>query len=335
MYSCPSCQTAFKEGTKFCQNCGCNLAEELRSNAQYPWRILLFSFLTFGLYQFYWFYRNWKHLKTYKKLNISPVWRTVGLLVPFYGIVLVYEQFRDIRDIAQQVGYKKLSLGWLLTGYLVSNALSFILSGLSTIFVLLCIMAISAILMAFQKALNHLWAKEQPSLQKRNDFSRGEIIIISIGSILWLLLIAGAFFQGRENQTTSVESSQNFIPVKSTPEALSTETSTDDEKEAWSCPYSHDQIKEKIERIRQLISKQNNSYRRNIDIAFEYEIQMQRLEKITTTLGCDNSNIISNQMDDFKKIYGRISERQSRAAEEIGKALRDSGINAINSFSGK
>ena len=62
---------------------------------------------------------------------------------------------------------------------------------------------------------------------------------------------------------------------------------------------------------------------------------MQRLEKITTTLGCDNSRIISNQIDDFKNIYSRISERQSRAAEEMGKALRDSGINAINSFSGK
>ncbi len=73
-----------------------------------------------------------------------------------------------------------------------------------------------------------------------------------------------------------------------------------------------------------LINRQNNSYRKDIGIAFEYEVEMQKLEKITTTLGCDNSNIISNQIDEFKKIYRRISERQSQAAEEMGKALRES-----------
>ncbi len=198
----------------------------------------LVFFLTLGFYQFYWFYRNWKHIKAYKKIDISPIWRTVGFFVPIYGIVLVYEQFRDIRDTAQQAGYKKLSLGWLLTGYLVSNALSFVLSGSSIIFYILYIIAISCIFIEFQKALNHLWAKEQSSLKERTGFSRGELVVILIGSIFWLIIIVGTFFEGRNDQTI-VKSSQDYpVPVNSTPESVSPETSTDNEKETWSCPYT-------------------------------------------------------------------------------------------------
>lgn len=99
------------------------------SNAQAPWRLVLLSIITFGIYEIYWFYRNWEHLKIHKNLKISPGWRTAGLFVPIYNIVLIYRQFRDIRDFAIQSACETYtSPEWLTFGYIFLNGISFILA---------------------------------------------------------------------------------------------------------------------------------------------------------------------------------------------------------------
>ena len=46
------------------------------------YKIILFSILTLGLYQDFWFYRNWKILKIKFGYKISPFWRTLGTKTP-------------------------------------------------------------------------------------------------------------------------------------------------------------------------------------------------------------------------------------------------------------
>jgi len=168
------------------------------SNAQAPWRLVILSVMTFALYEIYWFYRNWKHLKIHKNLDISPGWRTVGLFIPIVNIVFIYRQFRDIRDYANQIGWEGYSSpGWLTFGYIFLSFISFELlmyeSNLSnsiellglTILGLLIDITAVLLLVVVQKTLNGFWKKEQPELIMRSKFSRGEIVLLVIGGFLW------------------------------------------------------------------------------------------------------------------------------------------------------
>ncbi len=42
-----------------------------------PAKLVALSLLTFGLYEIYWFYRNWKYVQERDLSNISPFWRSV------------------------------------------------------------------------------------------------------------------------------------------------------------------------------------------------------------------------------------------------------------------
>ncbi len=176
------------------------------SNSQAPWRLVFLSILTFTLYEIYWFYRNWKQLKAHKNLDISPGWRTVGLFVPIYVIVVIYRQFRDIRDFAEQEGCETYSSpGWLTFGYLFLAGISFRLALhswrltdpaeilASDLFGLLVDLLAVSLLAVVQKTLNTYWEKVQPELAMKRKFSGGETTLLVIGSIIWFLALVGTF----------------------------------------------------------------------------------------------------------------------------------------------
>jgi len=87
----PECGKEIEESAVYCPFCGTQIKMiEHPTVSQISFKqpirnlVLLYVF-TFGIYEIYWFYRNWKHMKIHKNLDISPGWRTVGLFVPIYG----------------------------------------------------------------------------------------------------------------------------------------------------------------------------------------------------------------------------------------------------------
>ena len=155
------------------------------SNAQPVWHFVLLSIVTFGVYEIYWFYRNWKYLKIHKNLDISPGWRTAGFFVPIYGIVLAYRQLRDIRDFSKEAGIvKTYSPGWILFEWLIFSALwkspyPFFFFSLLSVWPLAIV----------QGVLNFYWRKQQPQLMERTKFSGGQITLLVIGGIYWVLVL--------------------------------------------------------------------------------------------------------------------------------------------------
>lgn len=214
---CPFCAEEIRVDAVKCKHCGewlnkpqgAQIAQatgEQYSNAQAPWRLIILSILTFGIYEIYWFYRNWKHLKKHKDLDISPGWRTIGLFVPIYNIILIYQQFRDIRDFAVEVGCKTYSFpGRLTCGYIILGGISFRLALYewkltdpaellgSTVFGLVISLLALWLLVVVQRTLNTYWEKEQPELTMRTKFSGKEIALLIIGGIFWILSLIGIF----------------------------------------------------------------------------------------------------------------------------------------------
>lgn len=207
MKKCPFCSGEIPAHAFICKHCGEwlkkmpteeQLAEPQYSNVQALWRLIILYLITFGLYYIYWFYRNWKHLKIHKNLNISPGLRTAGLLVPILNILFIYRQFRDINNFAKQAGCTAYSSpGWLAIGYallwnvslplfsygqrLTNPALLFWISILCLIANLLALL----LLMPVHKTLNRYWKTEQPDREIRTEFSGVEIAFLLISGLVW------------------------------------------------------------------------------------------------------------------------------------------------------
>jgi hypothetical protein len=85
---CTQCGTPIAESDEYCRSCGYQLART--KEIYYPVSIIKFSilsFATFDLYLLYWFYKNWKYVKTRGRHNISPFWRTFFLNLWCYALL--------------------------------------------------------------------------------------------------------------------------------------------------------------------------------------------------------------------------------------------------------
>lgn len=199
---CPFCAEEILTNAVKCKHCGEWLNKQTAgsvslsqstikhySNVQPVWHFVLLSIVTFGIYEFYWFYRNWKHFKAHKNLNISPGWRTVGLFVPIYGLIIAYRQLRNIRDFSKQVGVvKTYSPGLILFGWFALNALW----KLPDPFWLLTLLSVWPLAIV-QNVLNSYWEKEQHGLSARTSFTGGQIILLILGGVFLTLGLIGIF----------------------------------------------------------------------------------------------------------------------------------------------
>jgi len=155
------------------------------SNVQPTWHLIILSIATLGLYDLYWFYRNWKHFKNHKGLNIRPGWRTVGIFVPIYGLFLIWEQFEDSYNYAEEASEKKTKpFKWALGWYIVCN----LLFRLPHPYWLLTNLAVFA-LVDMQKRLNSYWRHEQPDLPIRAKLSARQWIVVICGVLYWALVL--------------------------------------------------------------------------------------------------------------------------------------------------
>lgn len=90
-------------------------------------RLILMDLLTVGLFEQYWFYRNWRYLRDRDKLDISPFWRT------WLNIFFVHELFRRMREdpLLAPAGRGPSPAGWHATLWIVTTLASGVLSRFS------------------------------------------------------------------------------------------------------------------------------------------------------------------------------------------------------------
>ena len=206
---CSNCGKKIEDGAKFCQKCGAKVIgkqlkkESIESNksavdieyfAISPGRLALFSILTLGIYEFYWFYKNWVAVKKFEGAKVSPFWRA------WFAIFFCHNLFKQILKSAQKHGYQNsYSPGWLATAYigllLIGNGLLRVGSydvGLN-LFWLAIASATFIPLLSVQKAINFNNEKIKGSNALEEGFSGSEVILIVVGIILFILGLWGIF----------------------------------------------------------------------------------------------------------------------------------------------
>ncbi|MFI8009777.1 hypothetical protein [Acinetobacter sp. ABJ_C4_1] len=143
-------------------------------------KFIFLSFISFGLYQIWWIFKAWRFFLIKDKLNIMPAARAV------FSIFFLYSLFNRIKNYAKEQGYiNDFSSGWMYLAYLITTLLVY----LPDPYWLISLCDIIFLIPAF-KALNYA-QKQIVTTIEQEKFNTSQIILIIIGSIMWLLIFIG------------------------------------------------------------------------------------------------------------------------------------------------
>jgi len=196
--NCKNCNNLLPEGAKFCNKCGSPVEAQSGLSIEYfaisPKRLALFSVLTLGIYEIYWFYKNWQAVKNTEGQKISPFWRAI------FAVFFCYSLFKKVLESAKSHAYQNsYPPGWLATAYILllvlGNGLSRVESyeiGFNLIWLIIAI-ATFIPLLPVQRAINFNNKKVKSDFELRKGFSGGEVVLIVIGVIWFLLVLVGTF----------------------------------------------------------------------------------------------------------------------------------------------
>ena len=149
-------------------------------------KLVIMSLCTFGVYEIYWFYRNWKFLREKYNFKVSPLGRAI------FTVFFCHSLFKTIREYAQQndVGcnYKpaQLSLAYILLTLCVRAPDPFWIISVLTFIPLL----------PAQKVINGLTNKLSSNSDIDSKFSGLNILAVVLGCIAWVLIILGMIYPG-------------------------------------------------------------------------------------------------------------------------------------------
>ena len=220
---CPDCGTEAQPSFNYCSVCGKDLTgrsstaavehlpQRLPSTLDYHIsvrRILLMSFLSHGLYLFYWFFLTWKQYRDHTGNPVFPVWHALTLMVPVYSLFRTHAHMRTYKELMLNAGVTStinvgLSVGLVFTSS-VLDTVSFNLGGgfagsteistgtaAATLFInLVSVAIVSGLLLHLQGNLNRYWHSLEAAtiVDVKIGFSEG--FLVFIGVFLWFDTVA-------------------------------------------------------------------------------------------------------------------------------------------------
>ena len=144
-------------------------------------KLVLMSIGTLGLYEVWWFYKNWSRIKHREQSDISPAWRAV------FTPIWAYACFARIRTSAKSLNIPvvlpagPLTLGWFITLNLWR---------LPDPYWLVCYLT-PIWLIPVQISANRINSIVAPEHLKEDAVNRFEIAMVSVGALLLVLTIIG------------------------------------------------------------------------------------------------------------------------------------------------
>ena len=154
-------------------------------------RLIFMSFLSFGLYECYWVYKNWRYVKERDNLKISPVSR--GWFIFFYCLQL----FQRIHDdkVARSVQMPQFSPGWLFTGWFTLSCIAYGLTRYEGSSFVAPFIPTFLFFLPVQRYVNTVCKKRNPA-QTYYHWSSGHVVCVIWGITIWsaifLITIFGA-----------------------------------------------------------------------------------------------------------------------------------------------
>lgn len=157
------------------------------SDAQPVRHLVWLAILSFGLYELYWFYRNWRAIKAVTTHDFSPGWRTAGLFVPIANVFMVYHLFRLAYSMADTPDRQPaFTPGRQTLVYFLLVAVSNVPGPFWPLTFLTVLPMIPV-----QAELNRFWAAQQPERPVRETYSSVETVILALGMLIMMVVLFG------------------------------------------------------------------------------------------------------------------------------------------------
>ena len=239
---CPSCGAELPSQSVYCNTCGARNERRVRYSL---WRVGILTFLTFGLYYYYWMYVSWKHLsEEMPGKEFHPFWHAMSQFVPIYNFVVIYQHFRTIKDVQEREEVESniipslaIVLGILLTFISITSGgiwpdlavvlgvvLTFIsiTSGgiwpdlafeLSVALGSIASIGMVTLVLWGQRNLNNYWEGRGARAARSAGTGLGEVIITGVGGIYTALFLIGIVFPPSAT-ISSVYEADSLLPIE-------------------------------------------------------------------------------------------------------------------------
>lgn len=142
-------------------------------------KFVVMNFCTFGMYQFYWFYENWKFIREREQSEVSPFWRTA------VAFVYCYPLFEKIRSSAASIRIDQpFSIQFLATGWILSCLLGLLPDpyGMAAFVSFLFLIPV-------QQTANLINESLAPGHDRNDRFTVWNAVAVVIGTLLFILVV--------------------------------------------------------------------------------------------------------------------------------------------------
>ena len=193
---CINCGAVYSEVDTFCAACGSVLTTIANGAAltgpQEPLflyisvtRLILMSIASFGLYEAYWIYKNWKYINERKGLGLHPFWRG------FFGLFFCHSLLKEIKEdegaraLIEPSFSVQLATGWVILT-IMANLLARLGPGL-VLGIIAFLLPTYLFLVPVQNYINSVTEKRAPGARYYR-WSAGHFVCLVWGLIFWSLL---------------------------------------------------------------------------------------------------------------------------------------------------
>jgi len=163
-------------------------------------KLAVMSVCTVGLYEFYWFYRNWRLIKEREGSTILPFWRA------FFGFFFCYQCFDRVRSHAEDVELPtSLSAGWMTATWIMLT-LSWKLHDPYSLLSFLAFVP----LLPVQSLANRVNSIEVPTHNRNSRLTGWNIAVVVLGGLLVILNVVSVFCP-LEEETADVSHPKTLV----------------------------------------------------------------------------------------------------------------------------
>ena len=156
-----------------------------------PRRVAILMFIAPFFYWFWWLWQVFKFTRRERFPHARNFW---WILVPFYGVYLLYQQFDDIKLAAKKVSGHSLNsvlAGWLaFIGLYSGGGSNRAPAWVDLILVMISGLALSIAAFLVQRAANAYVAEKYPA-EKPRPMTPGEMVVAVLGILVLALFVVG------------------------------------------------------------------------------------------------------------------------------------------------